>query len=205
MARHGVAATAARMALVRRLNDLTTSNTGAWLAEFPAAQIGLVCAIADRLAVSPALEAEDWLRATLAENRRRDAASGSAIVGAHRADMTLTDLETRTESGLASTGQQKALLIGLILSHARLVAEARGFAPLLLLDEPAVHLDEVRRASLFRALAESPAQVIMTGTDAETFRPLADQAEAWRVDAGALHREAGFLVASPLSSGFGTC
>jgi DNA replication and repair protein RecF len=205
MARHGVAATAARMALVRRLNDLSDDNGGAWHAEFPAAQIGLVCAIADRLAVSPALEAEDWLRATLAANRHRDAASGTAVVGAHRADMTLTDLATRTESGLASTGQQKTLLIGLILSHARLVAEARGFAPLLLLDEPAVHLDLARRAGLFRALRCTPAQVIMTGTDAETFGPLADQAEAWRVDSGELHRESGFLVGSPLSSGFGTC
>jgi len=97
------------------------------------------------------------------------------------------------------------LLIGLILSHARLVAEARGFAPLLLLDEPAVHLDVARRASLFRALQESPAQLMMTGTDAETFRPLADHAEAWRVEAGELHRETGFLTGSPLSSGFGTC
>ena len=205
MARHGVAATAARMALVRRLNDLSADNGGAWHMEFPAAQIGLVCAIADRLAVSPALEAEDWLRATLAAHRGRDAAAGTASAGAHRADMTLTDLESRIGSGLASTGQQKTLLIGLILSHARLVAEARGFAPLLLLDEPAVHLDVARRASLFRALQESPAQVMMTGTDAETFRPLADQAEAWRVDAGDLHPEAGFLMGSPLSSSFGTC
>jgi DNA replication and repair protein RecF len=205
MARHGVAATAARMALVRRLNDLPDQHGDETLSEFPAARIGLVCAIADRLAISPALEAEDWLRATLAANRRRDAASGTATAGAHRADMTLTDLETRTESGQASTGQQKALLIGLILSHARLVAEARGFAPLLLLDEPTVHLDEARRASLFQALSKSPAQVIMTGTDAETFRPLEDRAEAWRVVAGELHREAGFLDLSPLSSGFGTC
>jgi DNA replication and repair protein RecF len=205
MARHGVAATAARMALVRRLDDLPRNDSGAYQGGFPAAQIGLVCAIADRLAVSPALEAEDWLRATLAANRGRDAASGAAVVGAHRADMTLTDLETRIESRLASTGQQKALLIGLILSHARLVAEARGFAPLLLLDEPNVHLDEARRLNLFQALQQSPAQVIMTGTDAETFRPLADHAEAWRANAGELHREPGFLVPTPLSSGFGTC
>jgi DNA replication and repair protein RecF len=205
MARHGVAATAARKALVRRLNDLPADDRGGYQAAFPAARIGLVCAIADRLAVSPALEVEDWLRAALAANRSRDAASGTAVVGAHRADMTLADLETRTGSGLASTGQQKTLLIGLILSHARLVAEARGFAPLLLLDEPAVHLDETRRACLFQALRDSPAQVIMTGTDVETFRPLADHAEAWRANAGELHREPGFLDGSPLSSGFGTC
>jgi DNA replication and repair protein RecF len=203
MARHGIAATAARMALVRQLNDIPSH--AAFCAAFPAARIDLVCAIADRIAVSPALEAEDWLRATLAANRARDAAAGGAIIGAHRADMTLTDLETQTETSLASTGQQKTLLIGLILCHARLIAEARGFAPLLLLDEPTVHLDEKRRASLFQALRESPAQVIMTGTDAETFMPLADHAEAWRADSGKLHREPGFLTPSPLSSGFGTC
>lgn len=203
MARHGVAATAARMALVRRLNDVPP--VGAYHSAFPATRIGLVCAIADRLAVSPALEAEDWLRATLAANRARDAASGTAGLGAHRADMTLTDLETRTEAGFASTGQQKTLLIGLVLCHARLIAEARGFAPLLLLDEPAVHLDEARRTDLFQALRESPAQVMMTGTDAETFLPLADYAEAWRADAGELHREPGFLAGSPLSFDGGTC
>jgi DNA replication and repair protein RecF len=203
MARHGVAATAARMALVRRLNDEPASP--AYYSAFPAVRIGLICAIADRLEVSPALEVEDWLRATLAASRARDAASGTAAQGAHRADMTLTDLEARTEAGLASTGQQKALLIGLILCHARLIAEARGFAPLLLLDEPAVHLDEERRANLFQALRCSPAQVIMTGTDAETFLPLADHAEAWRAHGGELHRERGFLTGSPLSSEGGTC
>jgi DNA replication and repair protein RecF len=203
MARHGVAATAARMALVNRLNDVPPS--GVACAAFPAARIGLVCMIADRLAVSPALEVEDWLRATLAANRMRDAASGSALSGAHRSDMTLTDLETRIEAGLASTGEQKTLLIGVILCHARLIAEARGFAPLLLLDEPAVHLDEARRSDLFQALRESPAQVIMTGTDAATFSPLAEHAEAWRAEAGKLYPESGFLRLSPLSSDGAAC
>ena len=209
MARHGVAATAARIALVRRLNDMApnadTTTGGRRGPGFPAARIGLLCQIADRLAVSPALEAEDWLRVRLAANRPRDAAAGSASVGAHRADMTLTDLESRTEAGLASTGEQKTLLIGLILSHARLIAEARGFAPLLLLDEPAVHLDEDRRVGLFRALRDSPAQIIMTGTDAETFLPLADQAEAWRAEGGTLRPEPGFLTPSALSSDGDTC
>jgi DNA replication and repair protein RecF len=203
IARHGVAATAARMALVRRLND--APGNGAFYSAFPTTRIGLVCAIADRLGVSPALEAEEWLRGTLAENRTRDAASGAARFGAHRADMTLTDLEARTEAALASTGEQKTLLIGLILSHARLIAEVRGFAPLLLLDEPAVHLDEARRGDLFRALRESPAQTIITGTDAETFLPLADYAEAWRAEAGNLYPEPGFLRLSPLSSDGATC
>jgi DNA replication and repair protein RecF len=157
------------------------------------------------LAVSPALEAEDWLRVTLASNRTRDAAAGSARFGAHRADMSLTDLESRIDVSLASTGEQKTLLIGVILGHARLVAESRGFAPLLLLDEPVVHLDEARRANLFKALRESPAQVIMTGTDVATFGPLADHAEAWRTEAGKLYREPGFSTPVPLSSEAGTC
>jgi DNA replication and repair protein RecF len=205
MARHGVAATAARMALVRRLNAEPPTLDGAVTSAFPAARIDLVCAIANRLAISPALEVEDWLRAELAANRGRDAASGTTVLGAHRADMMLTDLESRTEAGLASTGQQKALLIGVILRHARLIADARGFAPLLLLDEPAVHLDEQRRAALFQALRESPAQVIMSGTDAATFLPLADHAEAWRAHAGELRPEPGFLACSPLSSDGVTC
>jgi DNA replication and repair protein RecF len=203
MARHGVAATAARMALVRRLNDVQPK--GVLGSAFPAARIGLVCPIADRLAASPALEAEDWLRDALAANRSRDAAAGAASLGAHRADMTLTDVETRTEAGLASTGEQKTLLIGLILCHARLIAEARGFAPLLLLDEPAVHLDEERRAALFRALRESPAQVIMSATDSETFAPLMDHADAWRAEGGKLRPEPGFATWSPLSSEGATC
>lgn len=208
MARHGVAATAARMALVSRLNAIAHNGAlgrGEYLSAFHPARMGLACAIADRLCVSPALGVEDWLRATLANNRAHDAASGTTALGAHRADMTLTDLDTRTEAGHASTGQQKRLLIGVVLCHAHLIAEARGFAPLLLLDEPAVHLDEQRRAALFLALRESPAQVIMTGTDVETFLALGDHAEAWRANAGELHPMPGFSGRSPLSSERGTC
>jgi DNA replication and repair protein RecF len=199
MARHGVAATAARMALVQRLNAVPARVA------FPAARIGIVCQIADRLHAQPALEVEDWLRATLAVNRARDAASGTALLGIHRADMTLTEVETGTEAAFASTGQQKTLLIGVILSHAHLIAEARGFAPLLLLDEPAVHLDETRRAALFQALRDSPAQVIMTGTDVSTFSPIASHADLWRTEDGVLHSDPGFSAQSALSFDAATC
>jgi DNA replication and repair protein RecF len=198
MARHGVAATAARMALVRRLNAVPA------IADFPATRIGLVCPIASKL-VGSALEVEDWLRDSLAANRVRDASSGTTLLGIHRADMTLTEVRSGTEAAFASTGQQKTLLIGLTLSHAHSIAEARGFAPLLLLDEPAVHLDGSRRTALFQALRESPAQTIMTGTDIETFLPLGDYAAAYRADAGVLHPEPGFSGQSALSSGAGTC
>jgi DNA replication and repair protein RecF len=180
MARHAVAATAARMALVARMNAVTP------FPGFPTAYMSLRCEIADRLAASPALAVEDWLRTGLATARVRDAAAGSSAVGAHRTDMVLTDAVTGTPAVLASTGEQKALLIGVVLRHAALIAETRGFAPILLLDEPAVHLDPERRAALFAALPQLPAQTLITGTDAETFLPLAGFAEGLRVRGGEL-------------------
>lgn len=186
MARHAVAATAARMALVARMNAVPAFSG------FPAARISLACPIAERLETTPALAVEDWLRGSLAPARARDAAAGSAAVGAHRCDMVLTDAVTGVPAALASTGEQKALLVGVVLRHAALITEARGFAPLLLLDEPAVHLDPDRRAALFAALLRLPAQTLITGTDAETFMPLAGSAEGLRVHGGELLPDARF-------------
>ncbi|HME27553.1 MAG TPA: DNA replication/repair protein RecF [Acetobacteraceae bacterium] len=180
MARHAVAATAARIALVARMNAVAP------FAGFPRAHMGLDCAIAERLGTAPALVVEDWLRVSLAAARARDAAAGSAAIGAHRTDMALADAVTGTRAALASTGEQKALLVGVILRHAALIADARGSAPMLLLDEPAVHLDPERRAALFAALLQLPAQTLITGTDAETFLPLAGRAEGLRVHGGKL-------------------
>jgi DNA replication and repair protein RecF len=186
MARHAVAATAARMGLVARLNAAAPAGG------FPAARMLLDCPIAARLAGAPALEVEDWLRAGLAAARGADAASGSASLGAHRADMGLADGASGLPAGLASTGQQKALLIGVVLAHAALLAEARGFAPLLLLDEPAVHLDAERRAALFAALVGLPAQVFITGTDSAPFLPLRGLAEGLRAGGGTLAADPDF-------------
>jgi len=159
---------------------------------FPAARMTLACAIADRLTREPAVAVEDWLRDSLAVARGRDAVAGTASSGAHRADMQLAEADTGASAALASTGEQKALLIGVILRHAALIADARGFAPLLLLDEPAVHLDPDRRAALFAALSRLPAQTIVTGTDADVFLPLAGVAEGLRVQGGALLPDARF-------------
>lgn len=189
IARHAVAASAARLALVTQLNAQIAVATGA----FPPARISLACPIAGRLEVEPALQVEDWLRTELAGSRSRDAAAGNSALGAHRTDMLLADATTGTPASLASTGQQKALLIGVILAHAGLIAAARGFAPFLLLDEPAVHLDATRRQALFDILAALPAQTVITGTDAEIFLPLAEHAEAFAVSAGQLHRDERFL------------
>jgi DNA replication and repair protein RecF len=188
IARHAVAASAARLGLVTRLNRQIAAGTGA----FPPARIDLACPITERLATEPALAVEDWLRHGLA-NRTRDALAGSSALGAHRTDLRLTDLLTGTPASLASTGQQKALLIGVILAHAGLIASARGFAPFLLLDEPAVHLDPARRQALWSVLATLPAQTIVTGTDADTFLPLADHAEAFATGGGVLVPDGRFL------------
>lgn len=187
MARHAVAATAARRALALRLNAVMAAAiaTGA----FPAARMDLLCPIAAALADQPALAVEDALREGLAADRRRDAAAGGAARGAHRADMTLVHLPKDQPAELCSTGEQKALLVSVVLAHAALIADARGFAPLLLLDEVAAHLDQARREALFAALAALPAQTFLTGTEAEVFRPLAGIAALFRAGEGKLLAE----------------
>ena len=195
IARHAVAVTAARVSLAARLN----AGLAAGVADpFPPARLALLCPIAERLAGGTALAVEDWLRETLAADRARDAAAGAASVGAHRADLAVTDAASGLSASAASTGQRKAMLVGLILGHAALIAEARGFAPLLLLDEPAVHLDLDRRRALFQALAALPGQALLTGTDAETFEPLRDAAAGWRVRGGELTVDSAFPPLPPV-------
>jgi DNA replication and repair protein RecF len=184
VARHAVALSAARRAFVVQLNAARLPSTA-----FPRARLTLLDPIADRLAEQPALAVEAWLRDTLAASRAADAASGSTSAGAHRADVAMADAETGLPASLASTGQQKALLLGIILAHAALIAEARAIAAMLLLDEPAVHLDAARRAALFAALAALPGPALLTGTDADVFAPLADVARFWRAGAGDMKEE----------------
>ena len=96
--------------------------------------------------------------------------------------MLLSDAASGLAAAKASTGQQKALLIGVVLAHAGLLQDGRGFAPLLLLDEPTVHLDRNRREALFAALAGVSAQVLLTGTDREMFLPLRSFAEGLKIE-----------------------
>ncbi|HQT76160.1 MAG: DNA replication/repair protein RecF [Rhodospirillales bacterium 20-64-7] len=192
IARHAVAATASRLNLVNRLNQQIAAGA---VGAFPPAHIGLACPIAERLDIEPALAVEDWLRAELEAGRGRDSAAGTTALGAHRTDLLLTDVTSGIPAALASTGQQKALLTGVILAHAGLIAAARGFAPLLLLDEPAVHLDASRRTALWDLLMTLPAQTIVTGTDGDTFLPLANAAEAFVTGGGILRPDPRFLAA----------
>ena len=185
MARHAVAASAARRDLAQRLNaTLAARNTA-----LPGTRLDLLCPITEALGREPALAVEDRLRSDLAANRRRDAAAGGAAMGAHRADMGLFHLPKGQSAEFCSTGEQKALLVSVVLGHAALIAEARGFAPLLLLDEATVHLDEERREALFETLRSLPAQAFLTGTDSMLFAPLRGTAEFFHAEPGILHPE----------------
>jgi DNA replication and repair protein RecF len=105
----------------------------------------------------------------LASGRARDAAAGRTLTGPHRSDLVVTHLAKQQPAANCSTGEQKALLLGIILAHAELVATRHGRRPILLLDEVAAHLDNVRRKALFARLASDGGQVWMTGTDPELF------------------------------------
>ncbi len=138
-----------------------------------------ISALDERLVAAPedefaraAIALEGWnggdLAANLRANRSRDAAAGRATEGPHRQDLAVSHRAKAMPAARSSTGEQKALLLGLVLAHAELVADRRGEAPVLLLDEVAAHLDPRRRAALFARL-EGRSQVWMTGTEAALF------------------------------------
>jgi DNA replication and repair protein RecF len=198
MARHGIAIAAARRDLVGRLTQAsgaangTASGTangagqGAGRGAFPVAGLALDGDIEAALEGQAALAVEDGLRARLAESRPRDAATGGAAVGPHRSDLAVSHRERGLPAALCSTGEQKALLISIVLAHARLLALHRDSAPLLLLDEIAAHLDEERRHALFDEILELGVQAWLTGTDATVFADLGERAQFIHVRAAVL-------------------
>src|SRR5260221_8515984 len=134
----------------------------------------------------PGLAAEERLRAMLAEGRATDALSGGAATGPHRSDLVVFHAEKGLAAEAASTGEQKALLIAILLAQAQLQRAVRGEPPVLLLDEVAAHLDATRRAALFEVLARLESQAWITGTDAALFAPLSGAARFLTVRDGAL-------------------
>ena len=162
---------------------------GAVIAE---ARATTVSALAERLAATPdgpfarpliALEGGD--SANLAASRSRDAAAGRTLSGPHRADLVVSHAGKAQPAAICSTGEQKALLISLIIAHADLVAERTRHRPILLLDEVAAHLDPLRRRALFGRLAGAGGQVWMTGTEAELFAEIGAAASWFDVAGGA--------------------
>jgi DNA replication and repair protein RecF len=182
MAAEGVAVAAARRDAVERLDRVCATAEGA----FPRARLSLLGTIEGWLETMPALAAEERFGAALAEGRANDALSGGAGLGPHRSDLGVFHAEKNIAAEAASTGEQKALLIAILLAQARLQRAVRGEPPLLLLDEVAAHLDAARRATLFEVLAGLECQAWITGTDAALFAPLCGAARFLTVRDGAL-------------------
>jgi DNA replication and repair protein RecF len=136
------------------------------------------------LPLHSAVEVEDRYRALLKENRTRDAAAGRTLDGPHLSDLAVTHAAKNMPAANCSTGEQKALLIRLVLAHARLIKDMTGFAPLLLLDEVVAHLDPRRRASLYDGLSSLGAQVWMTGADPAAFGDIVSRAQMFTIRAG---------------------
>ena len=178
LAGQGVAIAAARCAMTERLASACAAAEGA----FPRAGLAVAGELEAGLGASKALEVEDRFRERLAASRERDAETGGAAHGPHRSDLRVTHLERKREAEFCSTGKQKALLISIVLAHARLITAERAQRPLLLLDEVAAHLDAKRRAALYDELTALGAQTWLTGTDSALFEPLGDKAQHFRVE-----------------------
>ena len=187
MAETGTAIAAARVEMVRLLiamNERLPDDT-----PFPKADIALTGTLEDQCGRLPAIDIEEAYRGSLAENRWRDRAAGRTLDGPHRSDLEVRHRPKDMAAALCSTGEQKALLTGMVLSHARLTGEMAGMAPILLLDEIAAHLDAGRRAALFGILDSLNCQAIMTGTDASLFAALSGRAQFFRVSGGTVSPE----------------
>ena len=151
---------------------------------FPFADIALSGEIDALVARLPAVDAEDAYRDMLRQSRHRDRAAGRTLTGPQASDLEVRHGPKDIPAGQGSTGEQKALLIGLVLAHARLVAAMSGIAPLVLLDEIAAHLDPRRRGALYEGLTGLGCQVWMTGADAALFGDLPAGAQRFSVTPG---------------------
>lgn len=189
MAETGTAIAAARVEALDRMASVIAAGRQGRESAFPWAELALEGWLEALVRQAAALDAEDAYILRLAEARERDRAAGRTLEGPHRADLRVAHGPKQMPGHLCSTGEQKALLIGLILAHARAVKDARGgLAPLLLLDEIAAHLDLARRAALFAEIELLGAQAWMTGTDPEIFAPLEGSAQFFTVASGVTTR-----------------
>jgi DNA replication and repair protein RecF len=183
-----VAVTALRAETVGRLQASLAARSDPG-SPFPAAEIALDGWMEKLVAHHPAVEIEDRYRAVLRDNRARDAAAGRTLDGPHLTDLSVTYAAKGIAAADASTGEQKALLIGLVLAHAGLITEMSGYAPLLLLDEVVAHLDPLRRAALHAELDKLGAQVWITGADAAQFQEIEGRAQVFEVSPGQVARK----------------
>ena len=179
-----VAVAAMRGQTLARLDAKLQGRSAA--SAFPSGRLSLDGWMENALLHEPATAVEDRYRAILRKSRARDAAAGRTLDGPHLTDFQVVYAPKNMPARDASTGEQKALLIGLVLAHANLVADMTGIIPLLLLDEVVAHLDPGRRAALFDELARLGSQVWMTGADPQAFSAIGSSADIFEVDNGAM-------------------
>jgi DNA replication and repair protein RecF len=186
MAETGIAIAAARAEAVSQIAaTMDLRRARAPMSPFPWATLTIEGAIESDLAAHPAVDVEERYARTLATTRDRDRGAGRTLEGPHRSDFAVGHGPKSMPAKLCSTGEQKALLIGLVLAHAELVRQRRhGAAPILLLDEIAAHLDPSRRAALFEEILWLGSQAWMTGTDREAFSALENRAKFLTLEDG---------------------
>ena len=178
-----VAVAGQRVETLRRLETVLARRAGS---AFPPAEIALDGWMEQLIPLHAAAEIEQRYRAVLRDNRGRDAAAGRTLDGPHLTDLKVTYAAKQIPAADASTGEQKALLIGLVLAHAKLIAEMTGHTPILLLDEVVAHLDPARRQALHEELHQLGTQVWMTGADPALFIEVEDDSAIVEVSFGRL-------------------
>ncbi len=188
MAEAGVAIAAARVDAVARLQALIDDTHEArGPGPFPFAQLALEGRLETALTQRPAVEVEDDYVSLLSELRERDRLAGRALAGPHLSDLIVFHGPHNAPAESCSSGEQKALLLGLVLAKARLIRSLSSAAPLVLLDEVAAHLDAARREALFGEILDLGAQAWMTGTDRAVFAALAEDAQILAVNRGTIN------------------
>ena len=180
MAGTGVAIAANRLNLITQLNALRTTDPG----PFPETKIDSICPIELALEQQPALDVEDSLKEIFAEKRDLDAKTGRTNKGPHRADYQVTHLQKGLSAPLCSTGEQKGLLIRIILTYCEHLILEHSKSPVLLIDEVAAHLDQARREALFERILDLNVQTWLTGVDPQLFTPLKGAADFISVQDG---------------------
>lgn len=187
MAETGVAIAAARLDFSEKLQQACDRADMVEAGFFPKARVRVAGTVEELLSHSPALEVEEMFRYQLKESRLQDARTGGAATGPHKTDLNVVYAAKNMPADQCSTGEQKALLIGLIMAHSRMITAERGSPPVLLLDEVAAHLDQNRRQALYDLLRAMKCQVWMTGTDQSLFAAIEKEARIIRVEQGQLH------------------
>ncbi len=184
MAEYAAAIAVARLTAIEQINHTMQQSS----LSFPKAQLAVEGFMENRFqAGESSLSAEQAMRQTLATGRARDAAAGRALEGVHRSELKVFHVEKRMPAESCSTGEQKALLLSIVLSQARTTALKKGLVPVLLFDEVAAHLDGIRRLELFEEICQIGAQTWMTGTDANLFLDLKGKATFFHVENGKIN------------------